>query len=86
MTLLTGLFQAILGKAPGQNWGKMINLASKIGEINDIKQNISSKSSYFRLYYVKHTGVPLKHKCLSIILIWVIVSHIKVIVVSKKKF
>ena len=30
-------------------------------------------------------SIPLKHKCLSIILIWVIVSHIKVVVVSKKK-
>ena len=28
--------------------------------------------------------IPLKHKCLSIILIWFIVSHIKVEVVSKK--
>ena len=29
-------------------------------------------------------SIPLKHKCLSIILIWAIVSHIKVVVVSKK--
>ena len=46
-------------KAPGQNWEKMIDLTSKFGEINDIEYNkgskISSKSSYFKLYNVKHT-------------------------------
>ena len=30
-------------------------------------------------------SIPLKHKCLNIILIWVILSHIKVEVVSRKK-
>ena len=30
------------------------------------------------------SSIPLKHKCLSVILIWVIVSHIKVVVFSKK--
>ena len=29
--------------------------------------------------------IPFKHKCLSIILIWVIVSHKYIVVVSKKK-
>ena len=56
---LQGFFQYLWEKAPGQNWGKMINLTSKLGEINGIEhnkgRNISSKSSYFRLYYAKHT-------------------------------
>ena len=47
----------------------MIDLTSKLGEINGIEhnkgRNISSKSSDIRLYYVKQV--------LSIILIWVIV-------------
>ena len=45
-------------KAPAQNWEKMIDLTSKL-EINSIEnnkgRNISSKSSFFRLYYAKHT-------------------------------
>ena len=35
--MLTGLFPAILGKGPGQNWEIMIDLTSKLGEINDIE-------------------------------------------------
>ena len=31
-----GFFQQFQGKAPGQNWEKMINLTSKLGEINNI--------------------------------------------------
>ena len=53
-----GFFQEFWEKAPGKNWGKMINLTSKLGEINDIEHNKGSKfskSSYFRLYYAKHT-------------------------------
>ena len=50
----------------------MIDVTSKLGEINNIehnkgKQNISSKSSYYRLYYA---SIPLKHKCFSNIQIW----------------
>ena len=45
--------------APGQYWKKMIDLTSKLGAINHIEHNkdsyISSKSSYFSLYYSKHT-------------------------------
>ena len=48
-------FQQFWEKAPGQNWKKIMDLTSKLGEINDIEHNISSKSSYFRLYNVKHT-------------------------------
>ena len=74
---MTGLFPAIFGKGPLPKLGKIIDLTSKLGEINDTEHNKGSKiypqiSTYFRLYYAKHT---LKHKCLSIILIWVIVSH-----------
>ena len=55
-----GLFQQFWEKAPGQNWEKMIDLTTKLGEINDIEHYkgskiLSSKSSYFRLYYAKHT-------------------------------
>ena len=31
----TGLFPAFLGKGPGQNWEIMIDLTSKLEEIND---------------------------------------------------
>ena len=54
-----GLFPAIFGKGPRQKLGKMIDLTSKLGEIDGIEhnkgKNISSKSSYFRLYNAKHT-------------------------------
>ena len=39
--ILPGLFPAIL--APGLNWEKMIDLTSKLGEINDIEHNKGSK-------------------------------------------
>ena len=43
------------GKRPLAKIGKkMIDLTAKLGEINDIEQNISSKSSYFRLYNANH--------------------------------
>ena len=64
-------------KAPGQNWEKMIKLTAKLGEINDIEHNKGSK-----IYPQNHVildciipTIPLKHKCLSSILICVIVSH-----------
>ena len=58
--MASGLFPAIWEKAPGQNWGKMIDLTAKLGEINDIEHYKGSKvypqnPSYFRLYYAKHT-------------------------------
>ena len=37
------LFPAILGKGPWSKLGKMINLTSKLGEINDIEHNKNSK-------------------------------------------
>ena len=51
----SGLSQQIWEKAPGQNWEKMINLTSKLGEINDIEHNKGSKIYPQRLYYAKHT-------------------------------
>ena len=41
--ILTGLFSAISGKAPGLNWEKMVDLTSKLGEFNDIEHNKGSK-------------------------------------------
>ena len=38
-----GLFQQFWEKAPGQNWGKKIDLTSKLGEINDTEHYKSSK-------------------------------------------
>ena len=61
----------------GQNWEKMINLTSKFGEINDIEHNKGSKiypQNQVMLDCIM-PSIPLKHKCLIIILIWVIVSH-----------
>ena len=56
---------------------KMINLTSKLGEINDIEHNKHSKI-YPQNQVILDCimpSIPLMHKCLSIILIWVIVSH-----------
>ena len=39
-----GFFQQFWEKAPGQNWDKMIDLTSKLAEINDIKHNKGSKN------------------------------------------
>ena len=40
---LQGFYQQFWEKAPGQNWEKMIDLTSKLGEINDIEHNKGSK-------------------------------------------
>ena len=60
------------------NFGKKLtNLKSKLGKINDIEHNKGNK-----IYPQNQVilgcimpSIPLMHKCLSIILIWVIVSH-----------
>ena len=60
----SGLFPAILGKAPGQNWEKIIDLTSNLGEINNIEHNKDSK------IYPQNQGIldcimssiPLMHK------------------------
>ena len=72
-------FQQLFEKAPGLNWEKIINLTSKLGEINDIEHNKGSKI-YPQNQVILDCimpSIPLKRKCLSIILIWVIVSHKK---------
>ena len=54
----------------------MINLTSKLGEINNMEQNKGSKI-YPQNQVILDCIMPsiqIKHKCLSIILIWVIVS------------
>ena len=65
----------------------MINLTAKLGEINDIEHNKGSKiypQNQVILDCIMPT-IPLKHKCLSIFLIWLIVSQVVVdLVVSKK--
>ena len=65
------LFPAILGKGPWPKLGKMIDLTSKLEEINDIEHNKGSK-----IYCRNQVDLdcimpskPLKHKCLSIFLI-----------------
>ena len=68
-----GFFQQLWKKAPGQNWEKMVDLTSKLGEINDIERNKGSKI-YPRNQVILDCimpSIPLKHKCLSIILICV---------------
>ena len=63
----------------------MIHLTAKLGEINDTEHNKGSKiypKNQVIIDCIKPT-IPLKHTCLGIILIWVIVSH-KLVMVSKK--
>ena len=74
---MQGLFQQFWEKAPGQSWEKMIDLTSKSGEINDLEHNEISKIYPQNQVILLCTmpSIPLKHKCLSIILKWVIVSH-----------
>ena len=55
----------------------MINLISKLGEINEIEHKKDSKI-YLQNQVILDcimSIIPLKHKCLNIILIWVIVSY-----------
>ena len=59
--LIQGIFQQFWEKAPCQNWEKMIDLTSKLGEINNIGHNTSWVANYilkvklFWMYNVKHT-------------------------------
>ena len=71
-----GLFPAILGIGPLPKSGKMIDLSSKLGEINHIEHNKGSKIYHQNQVILDCilSRIPLKQKCLSIILIWVIVS------------
>ena len=72
-----GFYQKFWEKAPGKNWEKMIDLTSKLGEINDIEHKKGSKiypQNQVNLDCIM-LSIPLKGKCLSIILICVIVFH-----------
>ena len=76
-TLFQGFFQQFWEKARGRNWEKKIDLTAKLGEINDIKHNKGSKiypQNQVILDCIM-AAIKLKHNCVSIILIWVIVSH-----------
>ena len=74
-----GPFPAILGKGLWPKLGKKIYLTSKLGKINDIEHYKG-----YKLYPQNQVtldcimpSIPLKHQCLSIILIWLSVSHKK---------
>ena len=58
-------------KAPGQNWGKVIDLTSKLGEIKDIEHNKGIKIYPHNQVILDciMPSIPIKHKGLSIILI-----------------
>ena len=60
------LVPAIWEEAPGQNWEKMIDLTSKLGEINSIEHkgsNIDTQNQVILDCIMP--SIPLKHKCLS---------------------
>ena len=54
----------------------MVDLTSKLGEINYIEHN-NGRKYILKIKFLDciMPSIPLKHKRLSIILIWVIVSH-----------
>ena len=70
-------FLTILGKGPWPKLGKNKQPSSKIGDINDIEHNKGSKMYPQNPVILDciMPSIPLKHKCLSIILILVFVSH-----------
>ena len=55
----------------------MIDLTAKLGEINNVEHNKGSKIHPQNQVILDSimSIIPLNHNCLSIILIWVIVSH-----------
>ena len=74
----TRAFSSNFGKkAPGQNLEKNDRPNIKIGRNNAIEHNKGSKIHPQNQVILDciMPSIPLKHKCLSIILIWVIVSH-----------
>ena len=63
--LSQGFFQQFWEKAPGQIWEKMIDLSSKLGEINNMEHNKGSKiypQNQVILDCIR-PSIPLKHKC-----------------------
>ena len=75
--MMARAFPAILRKGPWPKLGKMIDLTLNLGESNDIEHNKDSKILPQNQVILDCiiSSIPLKHKYLSIILIWVIVSH-----------
>ena len=71
------LFQQFWEKGPWPKLEKMIDLTSKFGEVNDIEHNKGSKICPQNQVILDCIipSIPLRHKCLSIILIWAIVSY-----------
>ena len=71
-------FSSNFGEKPLAKIGKkMIDLTARLGEINDIENNKGNRiylQNQVILDCIMPT-IPLKHMCLSSILIWVIVSH-----------
>ena len=70
LLFVQGFFKQFWEKAPGQNWEKIIDLLSKMGEINDIEYNKGSKiypQNQVILDCIM-SSIPLKHKCFSIIM------------------
>ena len=74
---LQGFFKQFWEKAPGQNLEKLIDLKSKLGEINDIEHNKGSKiyPQNQAILDILCQAYHLSTSFLSIILTWVIVSH-----------
>ena len=70
-------FSSNFRKRPWPKLGKNDDLTSKLGKINDIEQNKGSKIYPQNQVILDRImpSIPLKHKFLSIILIWVNVSH-----------
>ena len=77
LSFIQVFFQQFWEKAPGQNFEKIIDLTSKLGEINDIEHNKGSKiypQNQVILDCIM-SSIPLKHKCFSVILKWFIFSQ-----------
>ena len=70
-------FSSNFGKGQWPKLGKMIDLTSKLREFTNIEYNKCSKiypQNQVILDCIM-SSIPLKHTCLSIILIWAIESH-----------
>ena len=65
MTTTQGFFQQFWEKALGQIREKMIDLTSKLGEINDIEHNKGNKIYPQNKVILDCIlpSIPLKHKC-----------------------
>ena len=81
-------FSSNFGKRPLAKIGKkMSSLTAKLGEINAIEHNQGNKiyPQNQAILDCMMPTIPLKHKYLSIILIWDIVSQVAVVSKKRKK-